>query len=206
MGNALRFACSTLSEEVPVGYKRTELGVIPEDWKVMRLGEIGPFSKGSGIKREDVSETGVPCIRYGELYTRYHNYITNPVSRIPLNVALSSTTISYGDLLFAGSGETTEEIGRCSAYVGAEQAYAGGDIIIFKPIGQNPIFLGHLMNFTTIATQKSRMGQGDAVVHISASNLAQVQVGLPPLFETMRYRRGFGGCRWVARGFGSTDC
>ena len=157
--------------------------MIPENWKVMRLGEIGSFSKGSGIKREDISETGVPCIRYGELYTRYHNYISEPVSRIPLSVAYQALPVASGDLLFAGSGETAEEIGRCSAYIGAEQAYAGGDIIVFRPIGQNPIFLGHLMNFSTIATQKSRMGQGDAVVHISARNLAEVQVGLPSLYE-----------------------
>ena len=183
MGNALGVACRALTEKVPVGYKRTEVGVIPEDWKVTRLGEIGTFSKGSGIKREDISEIGVPCIRYGELYTRYHNYISKPLSRIPLNVACKALPVASGDLLFAGSGETTKEIGRCSAYIGAEQAYAGGDIIVYRPIGQNPIFLGHLMNFSTIATQKSRMGQGDAVVHISARNLAQVQVGLPPLSE-----------------------
>ncbi len=157
--------------------------MIPADWNVKRLGEIGLFSKGSGIKREDISDTGVPCIRYGELYTRYQNYISEAVSRIPLNVVYQALPVTSGDLLFAGSGETTEEIGRCSAYVGAEQAYAGGDIIVFRPIGQNPIFLGHLMNFSTIATQKSRMGQGDAVVHISGRNLAQVQVGLPSLSE-----------------------
>ena len=39
------------------------------------------------------------------------------------------------------------------------------------------------MNHPTVATQKARMGQGDAVVHISASNLAQVRIDLPPLTE-----------------------
>ena len=39
------------------------------------------------------------------------------------------------------------------------------------------------MNHPTVATQKARMGQGDAVVHISASNLAQVSIELPPLTE-----------------------
>ncbi|NJL06659.1 MAG: restriction endonuclease subunit S, partial [Chloroflexaceae bacterium] len=38
---------------VPPGYKQTEIGVIPEDWEVKRLGEIGSFSRGRGIKRDD---------------------------------------------------------------------------------------------------------------------------------------------------------
>jgi len=31
------------------GYKQTELGVIPEDWEVKKLGEIGKFKGGSGF-------------------------------------------------------------------------------------------------------------------------------------------------------------
>ena len=152
-------------------------------WETMRLGDLGAFSKGRGIKRDDVSDTGLPCIRYGELYTRYKDYILNPVSRIPSAVALEALPIKKGDLLFAGSGETAEEIGICAAYLGEEPAYAGGDVIILTPSGQNSIYLGHLMNHPIVATQKARMGQGDAVVHISASNLAQVSIELPPLTE-----------------------
>ena len=152
-------------------------------WETKRLEDLGSFSKGRGIKREDVSDTGLPCIRYGELYTRYKDYILNPVSRIPPAVALEALPIRKGDLLFAGSGETAEEIGICAAYLGEEPAYAGGDVITLTPSGQNSIYLGHLMNYPTVATQKARMGQGDAVVHISAGNLAQVKIELPPLTE-----------------------
>ena len=162
---------------------KTRLPGFSGAWETKWLGELGAFSKGRGIKREDVSDTGLPCIRYGELYTRYKDYILNPVSRIPSAVALEALPIKKGDLLFAGSGETAEEIGICAAYLGEELAYAGGDVITLTPSGQNPIYLGHLMNHPTVATQKARMGQGDAVVHISASNLAQVRTELPPLTE-----------------------
>ncbi len=153
------------------------------EWERKRLGDLGSFSKGRGIKREDVSGAGLPCIRYGELYTRYKDYILNPVSRISPSVALEALPIKKGDLLFAGSGETAEEIGICAAYLGEEPAYAGGDIITLTPSGQNPIYLGHLMNHPTVATQKTRMAQGNAVVHISAGNLAQVKIDIPPLAE-----------------------
>ncbi len=39
MGSVLGNGRGALSEEVPVGYKRTEVGVIPEDWNAVLLGE-----------------------------------------------------------------------------------------------------------------------------------------------------------------------
>ena len=152
-------------------------------WEKRRLGQLGWFTKGRGIKRDDVSSFGVPCIRYGELYTRYADNIVHPIDRIPLEVAAGALAISKGVLLFAGSGETASDIGRCAAYLGDEQAYAGGDIIVFSPAGQDSRYLGYLMNHSTVAAQKARMAQGDAVVHISAANLSQVQIALPPLEE-----------------------
>ena len=153
------------------------------EWETKRLGGVGQFSKGRGIKRDDVTDEGVPCIRYGELYTRYQDYILKVASRIPAEVAATALPIKKGDLLFAGSGETADEIGQCAAYLGEEQAYAGGDVIVMTISGQNPMFLGHLMNSPIVAAQKARMGQGDAVVHIYIKNLAQVQIELPPLEE-----------------------
>ena len=153
------------------------------EWETKQLKELGLFSKGRGIKRDDVTDEGVPCIRYGELYTRYKDYILKVASRIPLEVAETALPIKTGDLLFAGSGETAEEIGRCAAYLGKEQAYAGGDVIVLTPSGQNSIFLGHLMNSPIVAAQKARLGQGDAVVHIYINNLAQVEIELPPITE-----------------------
>ena len=153
------------------------------EWETKRLGELGTFVKGRGIKRDDISDEGLPCVRYGELYTRYKDYIFKVESRIPPSVAETALPIKTGDLLFAGSGETAEEIGRCAAYLGKEKAYAGGDVIVLTTIGQNPIYLGHLMNHPIVSVQKARMGQGDAVVHIYINNLAQVEIELPPIIE-----------------------
>ena len=162
---------------------KTRLPGFSGAWETKRLGEIGTFAKGRGIKRDDVSAEGLPCIRYGELYTRYQDYILKVASRIPFNIAATALPIKTGDLLFAGSGETAEEIGRCAAYLGEEQAYAGGDVIVLTPSGHNPIYLGHLMNSSIVSAQKARLGQGDAVVHIYINNLAQVQIELPSITE-----------------------
>ena len=162
---------------------KTRLPGFEGGWKTKLLGQLGPFTKGRGIRREDVSDSGVSCIRYGELYTLYKDTILNPVSRIPADVAEGALAIDPNVLLFAASGETAEDIGRCAAYIGQERTYVGGDIIVLSPVGQDSRYLGYLMNDPTVAMQKTSMAQGNAVVHISAGNLAQVQIDLPPLEE-----------------------
>lgn len=165
--------------KIPKGYKQTEVGVIPEDWDVKLLGTFGTFSKGKGIKKDEVIPDGIPCIRYGEIYTTHSDYIRKFHSFISENIANQSKKIKTGDLLFAGSGETSEEIGKCVAYLGNMVAFAGGDIVIFSPQSGKSKFLGYLLNHSTIVRQKSQMGQGDAVVHISGNNLASLKIPLP---------------------------
>ncbi|MBQ3585858.1 MAG: restriction endonuclease subunit S, partial [Synergistaceae bacterium] len=42
-----------------------------EGWQWVRLGDVGTFVRGHGIKKSDTTETGKPCIRYGQLYTTF---------------------------------------------------------------------------------------------------------------------------------------
>ena len=49
----------------PLGYRQTEVGVIPEDWEVSKLGthatfRTGPF--GSALHQSDYVDGGVPVI------------------------------------------------------------------------------------------------------------------------------------------------
>lgn len=38
------------------GYQKTKVGIIPEDWEVVKLGEICKFYKVKGISKENLSE------------------------------------------------------------------------------------------------------------------------------------------------------
>ncbi|MCT2248662.1 restriction endonuclease subunit S [Kocuria rhizophila] len=158
---------------------RTRLPGFTAEWQSVALGELGVFLKGRGVKRDDVRSSGVSCIRYGELYTGFINYTYSAKSFVTNEVAATALPIFKGDLLFAGSGETRDEIGICVAYVGENAAVAGGDIIVLRGTGFNPIFLATLINFPTVANQKARAGQGDAVVHISSGALSEIMVSIP---------------------------
>ena len=162
------------------GFKQTEVGVIPEDWEVKSIRELGQLSKGKGIRKNEADSGSIPCIRYGELYTHHNDVIRLYNSRISEQVAKTSRRLNKGDILFAGSGETKEEIGKCAAFIGDEIAYAGGDILVLTPNQGDPRYFGYLFNAPAIARQKAGKGQGDAIVHITAPALSSVRVPLPP--------------------------
>jgi len=158
---------------------KTRAPSFAKPWSVSRLGELGVFLKGRGIRRDDVRQTGVPCIRYGEIYTTFGDYTTSTVSFVDRAVADEALPICTGDLLFAGSGETREEIGKCVAFMGTGPAVAGGDLVVLRGTAFNPVYLASLINTPAIAAEKAKRGQGDAVVHISSKALSDIEVSLP---------------------------
>ena len=88
------------------------LGDVPEHWDLVKLGRIGRISRGIGGTKEDAALEGVPCVRYGDLYTSHKFHIQGSRTFVTDTKALGYTPIQYGDILFAGSGETIEEIGK----------------------------------------------------------------------------------------------
>jgi type I restriction enzyme S subunit len=156
----------------------------PKDrWTAAKLGSLGAFFKGRGVTRDESNAGDLPCVRYGEIYTRHHEHIKAFHSWVSQEIAVNARRLKTGDLLFAGSGETKEEIGKCVAFVDDREAYAGGDIVILRPTKSNSMFLGYYLNTAPINRQKASKGQGDAVVHISSVALSSIDVIVPPIDE-----------------------
>ncbi len=166
------------------GYKETEIGVIPVEWDVKTLSEIGSFSKGKGISKNEIVEDGIPCMRYAEIYTEYDTVLKNIKSFINEKSAQNSKKITNGDILFAGSGETLDDIGKSVAFIDDFEAYVGGDTVVLSPTTDyNSLFMSFQLNSTSVRTQLRKLGQGSSVVHIYSSGLETVKVPFPPLKE-----------------------
>lgn len=160
------------------------LGDVPEHWEVVPISRIGQLFKGNGGNKEDEVPSGVPCVRYGELYTRYEFFIRSTKACVAADRAASYTPIQYSDVLFAASGETIEDIGRSAVNLLNEAACCGGDILLLRPeVTVNPIFLGYVADAAPSKHQKGGMGRGFTVVHIYASQLKRLMISLPPLSE-----------------------
>lgn len=153
----------------------------------VQLGALGKFIRGKGIAKSDlVKDGGLPCIRYAEIYTEYGEVIRNPISRVSKDAAANALMLEYGDIIFPSSGETAEEIGKASAFVGLEETYVGGDTIILRSHGQDPIYLSHALNSWDLKRQKFRLATGNSVVHIYAQELSQLSAWLPELAEQQK--------------------
>ena len=163
------------------------LGAVPAHWRLTDLCRIGSFSKGGGGTKEDETAEGLPCIRYGDLYTRHDFHIHECRARIDPERATAYTQLHYGDLLLAGSGETLEEIGKSAVNLLREQAFCGGDVIIFRPQADiDATFLGYAADCPLSRHQKSCMGRGVTVMHIYSSALKKLAIPLPPLEEQVQ--------------------
>lgn len=143
---------------------------------MVKLSSLGKLLKGKGIPKVEVKETGYPCVRYGELYTRHNRIIREFYSFIDDSSKESSFQMLKNDVVLAGSGETITEIGKSAAFVHDIEAYAGSDTLIFRPHDMDGYFLGYLMNSQLVRQQLNKYGTGATVMHIYNSDLAMVKV------------------------------
>lgn len=145
------------------------------------LGEIATeMYRGAGIKRDEVTEEGMPCVRYGEIYTTYDIWFDECVSHTDEDKIPSKKYFENGDILFAITGESVEEIAKSCVYVGNEKCLAGGDIVVMKH-KQNPKYLAYALSTTDAQRQKSKGKIKSKVVHASVPSISSIVIPLPPL-------------------------
>lgn len=160
------------------------IGLIPGHWVVKRLKYVAvSLSKGNGITKDETAEDGdTPCVRYGEIYAKYNQSFMECQTRTYKDIITSPKYFTYGDILITCTGELVEEIGKSVAYLGSEKCLAGGDIIVLKHT-QNASFLNYALNCNYAQSQKSCDKAKLKVVHISAYDVGNIWMALPPLPE-----------------------
>ena len=152
-------------------------------WEYKKLGEIATeMYRGSGIKRDQVTKEGTPCVRYGEIYTTYNISFNTCVSHTSIQNIASPKYFEHGDLLFAITGESVEDIGKTIAYLGNDKCLCGGDIICMKH-RQNPKYLAYALSTPDAIRQKGIGKTKLKVVHTNAPALKAISIPLAPLSE-----------------------
>ena len=152
-----------------------------EGWEYKKLGEIATeMYRGSGIKRDQITKEGTPCVRYGEIYTTYNISFDSCVSYTNKENISSPKYFEHGDLLFAITGESVEDIGKTIAYLGNEKCLCGGDIICMKH-QQNPKYLAYALSTPDAIRQKGIGKTKLKVVHTNAPALRSITIPIAPI-------------------------
>ena len=156
-------------------------GLCPDGVEYKTLGEIAvDIYRGAGITRDQVTAEGTPCVRYGEIYTTYGVWFDKCVSHTDESKLLSKKYFEHGDILFAITGESVDDIAKCCAYIGHEKCLAGGDIVVLKH-NQNPKYLSYALATTDARQQKSKGKVKSKVVHSSVPAIREIKVPIPPI-------------------------
>ena len=150
-----------------------------DKWEEKKLEYITKFSKGKLISKEDITETGIECIRYGELYTTYGEVISEIVSKTNLNIK-DLVLSEKNDIIIPSSGETAIDIAKASCVTKSGVAL-GGDLNILK-LNENGIFLSYYLN-NKLKYQIASLAQGASVVHLYENHLKKLKVLFPCLEE-----------------------
>ena len=157
-----------------------------EGWTYKKLGDIATeMFRGSGIKRDQITIEGTPCVRYGEIYTTYNISFSECFSHTNVEFISSPKYFSHGDLLFAITGESVEDIGKTIAYLGHERCLLGGDIVCMKH-NQNPKYLSYALSSSEAIRQKGIGKTKLKVVHTNIPALSEIRIPIPSLFEQQR--------------------
>ena len=136
--------------------------------------------RGSGIKRDQVTEEGIPCVRYGEIYTTYGVWFEKCKSHTKFEYVKAPKYFEHGDILFAITGESVEDIAKCCAYIGNEKCLAGGDIVVLKH-KEDPKYISYALSTVDAQRQKSSGKVKSKVVHSSVPSIKAIKLPVPPL-------------------------
>jgi type I restriction enzyme, S subunit len=163
-----------ISENIPSGYKQTEVGVIPEDWKIHTIGDSMRLINGRAFKPEEWKEHGLPIIRIQNLNDNEtsFNYFSGSIE--------DRHRIEAGDLLFAWSGTKDTSFGA--------RIWKGPTGVlnqhIFKVIPNQekltPSYTLLVLRKVQEMIEKQAHGFKASFVHVKKTDLVSVQLPLPP--------------------------
>jgi len=159
-----------LKGDLPEGFKMTELGPLPEEWEVVRLGDVADFVMGQsppGSTYNEVGE-GLPFLQgkaeFGLLHPRHIKYTTKPIKIASKNSVLLSVRAPVGDVNIANIDYC---IGRGLASVSLSEG--------------NNLFLFYILSYLKSEIEKE--GTGSTFKAITKIKLMNILIPLPPLPE-----------------------
>ena len=156
-------------------FKDSPLGRIPEEWEVVRLGEVGEIIMGQSPASALVNQegNGIPFLQgsaeFGAKYPLPKNWIVKPLKLAPKNSILISIRAPVGDLNIA---DNVYCIGRGLSAIKVNNSKANNFFIWF---------VLHLYSDRLV-----KISQGSTFEAIGHNELNNFLIPLPPLSEQKR--------------------
>lgn len=163
-------------------FYRDHLLSFGDDVEWRSLGEVGELIRGNGLQKKDFTETGIPAIHYGQIYTHYGLSTEKTISFVSEDLAKKLRKVNTGDVVITNTSENLEDVGKALVYLGKEQAVTGGHATIFRPykdlIGK---YFAYFTQTSFFANEKRKYAKGTKVIDVSATDMGKIKIPIPPL-------------------------
>ncbi|MGN1456416.1 MAG: restriction endonuclease subunit S, partial [Acutalibacteraceae bacterium] len=159
-----------------------------EPWEKRKLGDAGEFYYGHSCPKWSVTEEATtPCIRYGELYTKFGTKIDMVYSYT--NIPKNNLRFSKGtEVLIPRVGEDPMDYNHCTWL--SIPNVAIGEMISVYNTEQNPLFTATMFN-ATLQKEFAMRVEGGSVTNLYFEKLKNINVYFPSIPEQERIAEYF---------------
>lgn len=143
--------------------------------------ELGEAYTVMNLSKEQLSDSGVPCILYGELFTQYGTVIDDVISKT--NVTSNLTLSSGRDLLFPSS-TTVDAISLISpSALTKPNIILGGDMFGIKVSDKySTEYLSYYFNYIG-KHDIAKYAIGSTIIHLHYKDIAEHSIQIPTISE-----------------------
>ena len=85
----------------------------PNGVEYAKLGTVATISRGGNFQKKDFCEKGVPCIHYGQIYTKYGLFADKTITFITEEQAKKQKFAKMNDIVMAVTSENIEDVCKC---------------------------------------------------------------------------------------------
>lgn len=180
-----------VKNDIPHGYKQTELGIIPEDWEVASFSHVFDIYPNNTYPRDCMNNNYgvVRNVHYGDVLIKYPTIVDAERCQIPyLNECIKIKTQKFlqtGDIIIADTAED-DTVGKCVEIVNDSNSKVVAGLHTFFCRPSIPFatgWLGYYLNSSNYHNQLLPYITGIKVSSISKSSIQETKILVPSISE-----------------------
>ena len=152
----------------------------PDGVEYKKLGDIATISRGGNFQKKDFLTEGVPCIHYGQIYTKYGLFADKTFTFISEECAKKQKMAQPNDIVMAVTSENIEDVCKCLAWLGDEPVAVSGHSAIIHH-NQNAKYLVYYFHSQMFFAQKRKLAHGTKVIEVTPDTLSNIVLPVPPI-------------------------
>lgn len=176
------------ADEVPAGYRMTELGLLPEDWRVVTLKDVGDLVRGVTYSHRDVraldDPSALPIVRATNI-TPTGLELRHDLVAIRREVVKPVQYLRVADVVIAMSSGSRAIVGKSAPLTRSWSGSFGAFCAVFRADSTvvDPTFIANVLQTDSYRRRIETSARGTNINNLSKEHILGFEFPLPPLPE-----------------------